>query len=136
VTIGEMCEVIADSEIITKPDGTHPTAKQVFNYSPTGELFMIWDWYEQAKCVVNAKTKPVTMEMCEVIAAEKFTLKDGTIPTAQEIFDYTVKPGQIEKNGVPIMDPNEMEYERSLHLWELYEKALWVRKQKEKCDSQ
>ena len=46
-TLGEMCQAILDS-----PDcppalkAKWPTAIDLFNYSKTGELFMIWEWYD------------------------------------------------------------------------------------------
>jgi len=44
-TMKELCEVIAEEEIITKPDGTHPTAREIFEYSPGGELSAIPQWF-------------------------------------------------------------------------------------------
>jgi hypothetical protein len=49
MTMREMCETIVQSGILKKTDGTAPTAEEIFNYSPTGELFMIFEWYEVAK---------------------------------------------------------------------------------------
>lgn len=45
VTFQQMCKEIAESKMLTKRDGTHPTALEIFNYSPTGELFMVYEWY-------------------------------------------------------------------------------------------
>jgi hypothetical protein len=49
MTYKEMCETIAAANILKFQDGTQPTAEQIFNYSPTGELFMIPEWYAIAK---------------------------------------------------------------------------------------
>jgi hypothetical protein len=48
ITIRQMCEHIEKAEILAFKDGSRPTAKQIFNYSPTGELYKIWDWYDMA----------------------------------------------------------------------------------------
>jgi hypothetical protein len=53
MTIVDMCETIAKAKILCKSDGTHPTAVEIFNYSPTGELFMIWIWYDDAKLALS-----------------------------------------------------------------------------------
>ena len=45
----EMCETIVKADFLRKPDGTAPTASEIWNYSSTGELFMVFQWYEQAK---------------------------------------------------------------------------------------
>jgi hypothetical protein len=56
-TYKEACAVIEQSKIFTKPDGTHPTAKEIWEYSPTGELSAIPEWYEMAKKVLE-ESKP------------------------------------------------------------------------------
>lgn len=48
MTIQAMCERIACFWNLVNPS-KHVTAEQIFNYSPTGELFMIWEWYDEAK---------------------------------------------------------------------------------------
>lgn len=48
-TFKEICEFIAEADILRNKAGEPPTAEEIFNYSPTGELFMISVWYEQAK---------------------------------------------------------------------------------------
>lgn len=48
-TMKEMCEIIAKSKVLKKDDNTYPTSIEIFNYSRTGELFMIWEWYGVAK---------------------------------------------------------------------------------------
>ena len=45
----EMCEVIERSKILIDKDGRHPTAEEIWNYSPTGELSAVFDWYDQAR---------------------------------------------------------------------------------------
>lgn len=48
-TMREMCETIERADFLRKPDGTAPTAREIFDYSPSGELFMVFAWYEQAQ---------------------------------------------------------------------------------------
>lgn len=51
VTMKEMCETIERSGILKRPDGTSPTAEEIYRYSPTGELFMVFAWYDAAKAI-------------------------------------------------------------------------------------
>jgi hypothetical protein len=53
MTYKQMCEDIVSAEILHKEDGTMLTPRDVFEYSPRGELFMIPIWYEQAKIILN-----------------------------------------------------------------------------------
>lgn len=53
MTMKEMCELIARADFLRKDDGTAPTAEEIFNYSPSGELFMVFAWYEKAKCILG-----------------------------------------------------------------------------------
>lgn len=46
MTFKEMCELISEYWATL---GIHKTWEQIWEYSPTGELFMIYEWYEQAK---------------------------------------------------------------------------------------
>jgi len=48
MTCKEVCKVIEESEVLVDKDGNHPTAKEIWNYSPTGELYMLTVWYEMA----------------------------------------------------------------------------------------
>lgn len=48
VTFQQMCELISKEEILTKKDGTNPSWEEIYSYSPTGDLFMIFEWYYQA----------------------------------------------------------------------------------------
>jgi hypothetical protein len=57
MTIKEMCEVIERAEILQRTDGTRPTAREIFNYSRTGELAMIWEWYNIAADKVGPKER-------------------------------------------------------------------------------
>ncbi len=57
MTLGDMCKEIADSEMLTKKDGTHPTAEEIFNYSPTGELFMVFQWYQELQLIKDGVNK-------------------------------------------------------------------------------
>jgi hypothetical protein len=49
LTLKRVCTIIEKSKVLIKNDGTNPTADEIWNYSPTGELFMIWEWWYQAK---------------------------------------------------------------------------------------
>jgi hypothetical protein len=49
LTMQEMCETIERAGFVKKKDGTLLTAREIFEYSPTGELVMIWEWYALAK---------------------------------------------------------------------------------------
>lgn len=44
----QMCETIVEAKILEKRDGTSPTAEEIWNYSSTGELYMIFEWYQDA----------------------------------------------------------------------------------------
>ena len=46
LSMKEMCEAVAESQTLSKKDGTSPTADEIFNYSSTGELYMIFVWYD------------------------------------------------------------------------------------------
>jgi hypothetical protein len=49
-----MCETIVRAGILVKSDGTAPTAEEIFNYSPTGEMFMVFEWYRAARIALGA----------------------------------------------------------------------------------
>ena len=53
-TMKEMCEVIVTADILRKKDGTAPTAMEIFESSPTGELYQVFMWYEMAKSVLES----------------------------------------------------------------------------------
>lgn len=55
MTMKEMCEKIVESDILRKPNGEAPTAREIFEYSPSGELFMVFEWYDMAVEVIKAK---------------------------------------------------------------------------------
>jgi hypothetical protein len=55
MTCKEICEVIVAADILRKRSGTAPTAEEIFGYSPTGELFMLGEWFAQAKHVLRAE---------------------------------------------------------------------------------
>jgi hypothetical protein len=57
VTIREMCETIERARILRKTDGTHPTAREIFEYSPTGELYMLCEWHQLALEVLGKEMK-------------------------------------------------------------------------------
>jgi len=49
-TFREMCGN-AVARFLIKSDGTHANAEEIFNHSPTGELYMIFYWYEVAALI-------------------------------------------------------------------------------------
>lgn len=53
----DICEVIETSGILKKKDGSNPSAIEIFNYSPTGELFMIHEWFDIALMKLEFKGK-------------------------------------------------------------------------------
>ncbi|MEK4617688.1 hypothetical protein NYE71_16465 [Bacillus sp. FSL K6-0273] len=53
VTFKEMCELIA--KWFKETRGIEVTGKQVFNSSPSGELWHIFAWYAEAKEYFNRK---------------------------------------------------------------------------------
>jgi hypothetical protein len=53
VTGKEMCELISE---FFDAHGLNKTWEEIWNYSPTGELFHVFEWYEAAK-VWKERTK-------------------------------------------------------------------------------
>jgi hypothetical protein len=53
ISMKDMCETIVESHLLMRPDGTPPTAEEIFNYSPTGELYMVFEWYEMALILIK-----------------------------------------------------------------------------------
>lgn len=47
-TFHEMAEAVEKVGQMQKRDGTKPTAAEIFNSSPTGELFQVAEWYRSA----------------------------------------------------------------------------------------
>ena len=48
-TMKQMCEHIVKADILQfKDDKSSPTAEEIFNYSPTGELYMVFQWFNEA----------------------------------------------------------------------------------------
>ena len=56
MTMKEMCEKIVESDILRKPNGEAPTAREIFEYSPSGELFMVFEWYDKAVEVIKVRS--------------------------------------------------------------------------------
>jgi hypothetical protein len=57
MTMQEMCEAILASPYTPQAfKDYYRTPESVFNYSRTGELFMIWEWYERWVTEPAAKT--------------------------------------------------------------------------------
>ena len=55
VTMKQMCETIVSADFLRYQNGDSPTAEQIYNYSPTGELYMVFTWYEQAQIIIQNK---------------------------------------------------------------------------------
>lgn len=54
VTMKQMCEHIVKAKIIYKRNSDDLlTAEEIFNYSPTGELFEIFGWYKMACTILG-----------------------------------------------------------------------------------
>ena len=70
----EMCETIVRAKMLKKPDGTHPTADEIWNYSPTGELAMVYLWYEDAKMILaSPEAQAIVAKLNEDDSAPKAT---------------------------------------------------------------
>jgi len=54
VTGQEMCEFIVKADIL-RFSGVPPTAEEIWNYSPSGELHQVFFWYELAQFVVKKR---------------------------------------------------------------------------------
>ena len=44
----QMANHIAKAQVLTNPNGTHPTADEIWNNTPTSELYMMDAWYNEA----------------------------------------------------------------------------------------
>jgi len=53
LTLRDMCEFIAESRLLLRSDGTFPLPEDIYNYSPTGETFNIFCWYQEALAVLG-----------------------------------------------------------------------------------
>ena len=52
----EMCEEILKADFLTYNNGKKPTTgEEIWNYSPTGELSKVFEWYEIAKILKENK---------------------------------------------------------------------------------
>lgn len=47
----QMCEAIRAADFLRKANGTAPTAKEIWESSPSGELYQVFEWFEIAKVV-------------------------------------------------------------------------------------
>ena len=54
-TFEQMCATIVEAGFLRKKTGELLTAQEIFNYSPTGELYMLFEWYELAVKILAAK---------------------------------------------------------------------------------
>ncbi len=55
LTMKDMCETIEAAGFLCRIDGTKMTAYEIFNYSPSGELMRVFEWYEIAKKLLEQK---------------------------------------------------------------------------------
>ncbi len=55
ITAKEMCQTIVRADFLRDADGVAPTAEEIFNYSPTGDLSKMFEWYEVAKVILETK---------------------------------------------------------------------------------
>jgi hypothetical protein len=69
ISIKDMCEHIVKAGFL-RFHGKAPTAEQIWNYSPTGELYMILEWYEMA-CILLQKAADGDMTHTKEWIAEK-----------------------------------------------------------------
>ncbi len=44
LTWKDACNYIAESQCMKKPDGSLPSSKEIWEYSPSGELGHIYEW--------------------------------------------------------------------------------------------
>lgn len=58
----EMCEAIVRADFLRKADGTAPTAEEIWNSSPTGELVQVFEWYQHA-AAFERQGAPPTIRM-------------------------------------------------------------------------
>ncbi len=80
----EMCERIVEAGILRKPDGTAPTAEEVWNSSPSGELAQVAAWYEEAVAVLAARqateqtvtTQPALVYVLELRSWDRDLVRD------------------------------------------------------------
>jgi hypothetical protein len=52
-----MCETIVKADFLRNKDGSAPTAHEIFEYSPTGELSRVFEWYQIAQAILEEKAK-------------------------------------------------------------------------------
>ena len=61
-TVKEMCEEILKADFLEGKNGKKPTTAEdicnedICNYSPTGELSKVFEWYEIAKILNSVKS--------------------------------------------------------------------------------
>lgn len=75
ISIEDMCLEIEKGKFLKDKEGKNPTATEIYNYSPTGELFMIFTWYGMAIEVKKMKSK-----LDILIKATIQELKEGSSP--------------------------------------------------------
>lgn len=71
ISMQEMCEVIERAGFLRKPDGSRPTALEIFRHDPNGELWRVFEWYKIATTisVANCATLPVRASQASADAA-------------------------------------------------------------------
>lgn len=55
ITMKQMCEAIVEADFLRFKDGRKPTPEEVFNYSPSGELYQVFAWYDVAVALKDAQ---------------------------------------------------------------------------------
>jgi hypothetical protein len=59
LTMKDMCEHIVKANFLFhKGTDNLFSAEEIFNYSPTGELFMVFEWYRYACILLQEKAIP------------------------------------------------------------------------------
>lgn len=93
-TLKEMCDVISESGILSKDDGSFLTSVEIANYDSHGGLMHITEWYQKALYVLYDKRpdtiKKLNVHICEGLLFESsdadMCLKCGTIFNGDNTF--------------------------------------------------
>lgn len=127
ITLARMCAIIAESRILKRKDGSCPTEQEIFNYSPRGELAMIWEWYLPARdileeirnlclcygalndndpCMYCGKPSELWDNYPEICKEHKRLIESGTLPTYPVIkivplSELTIE--EIEATGIEVL---------------------------------
>jgi len=55
LTLKEMCDKIVEADFLMFKNGERPTAEQIYNSSPNGELSHIYFWYLKALEIIEKR---------------------------------------------------------------------------------